>query len=207
MEADVALASAGKRLPPLTRISECTRPRAGERQHRTFHLTPIQFGQTVAARAPCMEPTIAKLRVWPIWKGLKHFAVSAVCEDSSTGARVNEFCQSLSRYLEPNCKITKELWLLSELRTPQLRSIAATETAQADLVVVSIHHAETLPEGLQSWIDLWLGQRRNHVAVLLALFDPLHLGSSSSLQAHLGAVAKKGNMEFLVQSEEAPEDR
>jgi hypothetical protein len=154
-----------------------------------------------------METTIAKLRVWPIWKELKHFAVSAVCEDSSTRARVNEFCQSLSRYLEPNCKITKELWLLSELRTPQLRSIAAAETAQADLVVISIHHAENLPEGVKSWIDLWLGQRRNQAGVLLALFDPLHLGSSSSMQAHLGAVAKKGNMEFLVRSEEAPEDR
>jgi len=154
-----------------------------------------------------MDSMISKLRVWPIWKELKHFAVSAVCEDSSTGARVNEFCQSLSRYLEPNCKITKELWLLSELRTPQLRSIAAAETAQADLVVISIHHAENLPEGVKSWIDLWLGQRRNQAGVLLALFDPLHLGSSSSMQAHLGAVAKKGNMEFLVRSEEAPEDR
>jgi hypothetical protein len=35
-----------------------------------------------------MDTPISKLRVWQIWKELKHLTVSAVCEDSSTGARV-----------------------------------------------------------------------------------------------------------------------
>lgn len=154
-----------------------------------------------------METAITRLRVWPVWKELRHFAVTAVCEDCSAGARVDEFSQSLSRQLGPNCKITKGLWLLTELRTPQLRSIAAGEAAQADLVLISIHHAENLPEGVKSWIDLWLRQKGNRPTVILALFDPLHLGSSKSLQAHLGEVARRGNMELQVQSEEAPDDR
>ncbi len=154
-----------------------------------------------------METTLTKLRVWQVWKKAKCLAVSAVCEDSSTGARVDEFCQELSRYLSPQCKITKDMWPLTELRTPQLRAIAATEAVSADLVAVSVHHAESLPREVKSWIDLWQREKRNRPAVLLALFDPLYLGTSSSIQAYLQNVAQKGNLEFLVRSEEAPEGR
>jgi hypothetical protein len=39
-----------------------------------------------------------------------------------------------------------------------LRTIAAGEAALAQLIIISVHHAETLPEGVKGWIDLWLGQ-------------------------------------------------
>lgn len=155
-----------------------------------------------------MDTTISKLRVWQIWKELKHLAVSAVYEDSSTRARVDEFCQRLARELGQNCEVNKGLWLLSELRTPQMRSMGAGEAAKAHLVIISVHHAESLPDEVSGWIDLWLKHKGNPQAtVLLALFDPLYTGSSSSMQARLQEVAKKGNMEFLVQSEDAPENR
>ena len=153
-----------------------------------------------------MDATLSRLRVWPVWQKSKCFAVSAVHEDSATGARTDEFCQTLSKCLSRDCKMTKELWLLTELRTSQLRSIAAREAASADLVIVSVHHAETLPNEVKSWIELWLKQRGSRPAVLLALFDPLYLGTSSSLQAHLREVARRGKMEFLARSEEKPED-
>ena len=153
-----------------------------------------------------MDTTLSRLRVWPLWQKSKRFAVSAVHEDSVTGARADEFCLTLSKCLNRDCKITKELWLLTELRTSQLRTIAAKEAAAADLVIVSVHHAESLLNEVKSWIDLWLKQRGSHPAVLLALFDPLYLGTSSSLQTHLREVAQRGNMEFLARSEEKPED-
>jgi hypothetical protein len=57
----------------------------------------------------------SKLRVWPIWKELKHFAVSAACEDSSTSTRTDEFCRGLSQDLARNCTIAKEIWLFNQL--------------------------------------------------------------------------------------------
>jgi hypothetical protein len=95
---------------------------------------------------------------------------------------------------------------LTELRTPQLKAIAAREAAAADLVIVSVHHAETLPNEVKSWIELWLKQRSSRPAVLLALFDPLYLGTSSSIQAYLRGVARRGNMEFVAHTEEKRED-
>ena len=72
-----------------------------------------------------MDTTLSRLRVWPNWQKAKRFAVSGVHEDSATGARADEFCQTLVKCLSRNCAISKEMWLLTELRTAQLRAIAA----------------------------------------------------------------------------------
>jgi hypothetical protein len=149
-----------------------------------------------------MDSMISKLRVWPIWKELKRFAVSAACEDFSTSTRADEFCRGLSRGVAPNCIIAKEIWLFNQLCVPQLRAIAASEAALAQLIIISVHHAEALPDGVKSWINQWLGQRKNHSVVLLALFDPVYQGVSSSMRGYLQDVAKRGEMELLVKSED-----
>ena len=153
-----------------------------------------------------MDTTLSRLQVWPLWQKSKRLTVSVVYEDSATGARADDFYQTLIRCLGRNCEFTKEMWLLTELRTVQLRAIAAREAASADLVIISVHHAEALPDEVKSWIDLWLKQRSSRAAVLLALFDPPYLGTSSSIQACLREVAKRGKMEFLARLEEKPED-
>ena len=148
-----------------------------------------------------MDSMIAKLRVWPIWKELKHFAVSAACEDSSTSTRADEFCRGLSRELAPSCTIAKEMWLFNQLCVPGLRAIAAGEAALAQLIIISVHHAESLPDAVKRWIELWLGHRKGHNIVLLALFDPVYAGVSSSMRGYLQDVAKRGDMDLLVKSE------
>jgi hypothetical protein len=160
------------------------------------------------AEAPSvlMDTTLSRLRVWPLWQKSKHFVVSGVHEDSATGARADEFCRTLSQCLGRNCELTKELWLLTELRTASLRAIAAKEAASADLVIISVHHGEKLPTEVKSWVDLWLKQKGRRSTVLLALFDPPYLGTSSSIQACLQQAAERGNMEFLARSEEKLED-
>jgi hypothetical protein len=153
-----------------------------------------------------MDTTLSRLQVWPLWQKSKRLTVSVVYEDSATGARADDFYQTLIRCLGRNCEFTKEMWLLTELRTVQLRAIAAREAASADLVIISVHHAEALPDEVKSWIDPWLKQRSSRAAVLLALFDPPYLGTSGSIQACLHEVAKRGKMEFLARAEEKSED-
>jgi hypothetical protein len=60
------------------------------------------------------------------------------------------------------------MWLLNELRAPQLRAIAAEEAARADLIVIAVHHAQGFPAEAKSWIDLWLGLKGNRPIALLA---------------------------------------
>ena len=154
-----------------------------------------------------MDAMISKLRVWPIWKELKHFAISAACEDSFTSVRMVEFCRGLARDLGRSCKVTEEIWLFSQFDIPQLRAIAADEAAMAHLIIISAHHSETLPKGVKSWINQWLGKKTNHSTVLLGLFDPVYQGVSTSMTTYLQDVAKSGDMEFLVKSEDIPDSR
>jgi hypothetical protein len=149
---------------------------------------------------------MTKLRVSERGNKSRRITAVAAYEDSCTDTRVSEFCNSLSTQLGPRCKLVKQMWMLSELRVPQLRTIAATEAAAADLVIIAVHHSESLPDELQSWIELWVGQKGRQPELLLALFDPVYTGVSASLRTYLEGVARKGRMEFVVQAEERPEE-
>jgi hypothetical protein len=153
-----------------------------------------------------MDRIIAKLRASRVGKGSNKVAAVAAYEDSHTDARVNEFCQTLGRRLGANCEVTRQMWLLNELRAPSLRAIAAAEAARADLIIIAVHHALDFPVEVKSWIDLWLGLKGKRPIVLLGLFDPVYQGDSTSLQAYLNRVSKRGKMECLVQSEVMAED-
>ncbi len=92
------------------------------------------------------------------------------------------------------------MWLLGELRTPQLRAIAAEEAARAHLVMVSFHDSGYLPEELRSWIESWVGRKGSNPIVLVAIFDPVYRGSTNQMLLFLKQTAKRGKMEFLVES-------
>lgn len=145
---------------------------------------------------------MAKLRINEKGGPGKVAAVAAY-EDSVTGARADDFCHGLTRLLGAGCELTKQMWPLSELRLPQLRSIAAAEAAFADLVIISVHHSEAMPADLTSWMEQWSQRKDKRVRVLLGLFDPVYQGVSASIRAYLAEVARKGHMDFLAQSEES----
>jgi hypothetical protein len=143
--------------------------------------------------------------VWQIWKELKEIAAVVAYEDLSTGSRASGFCQRLGTQLGHRSQITKNMWLVSELRSPQLRSIAAHEAARAHLVIVSLHDSGHLPEEVETWVEAWVRQKGSNPIVLVAIFDPVYRGASNQMLVFLKQTAKRGNMEFLVESEASPE--
>jgi hypothetical protein len=154
-----------------------------------------------------MEAIMAKLRECRIVSKSKRLSVVAAYEDSATDARVNEFCQRLTSYLGTGCLLAKQMWLFTELRMAQLRGIAADDASNAGLVIVSVHHGSGLPEEVRLWLETWLPRKRKQPVVLLALFDPLYRGDSSSMKAYLQTNAEKAKVPFLAQSEEMLDDR
>ena len=154
-----------------------------------------------------MDPLITRLQATGrLGKNPKQVAAVAAFEDAPTEARVNEFCQNLVRHLGAKCQVTQQMWLFNELRIAQLRDIAAGEAARADLVIISAHHAQSFPSEVKDWIDLWLGHKGRRPDALLALFDPVYVGDSTALQSYLKEAAKKAKIEFLVRSEEGPDE-
>lgn len=171
-------------------------------------LTPRDSEQSLASKSSAsMDTILTALRAGRKGSESGKVAAVAVHEDVATEGRVHEFCLNLGRRLGSKCEVVKQLWLLTELRLPQLRAVAAGEAAAADLVIVSVHHAPALPPEVRDWIELWLGHKTRRSAALLALFDPLYRGDSSSLKTYLAEVARRGKVQFVAQSEERLDDR
>ena len=149
-----------------------------------------------------MNPTVRDPQVWQRWKAAKRLVLLAVFEDSVTGRRVKEFCQGLSRNLGQQCQIVEHVWLFSTFRLRELQEIAAEEASECDLIIISVHQTEGLPDEAKSWIDLWLGHKGTRQAVLLALLEPGYDGANGATEAYLRGIARQGGMEFLVESKE-----
>jgi hypothetical protein len=147
-----------------------------------------------------LNTTVTDPQVWQRWKEAKQLVLLATFEDSVTGMRVKEFCQGLSRNLGQHCQIVEHVWLFSTFRLRELQEIAAEEASSSDLVIISVHQAESLPEEVKSWLDLWLDQKGARNAVLLALLDSGYEEVPGPTQAYLQDVARRGGMEFLVES-------
>jgi hypothetical protein len=154
-----------------------------------------------------MNTTVTDTQVWQRWKEAKRLVLLATFEDSVTGQRVKEVCQGLSRSLGQQCQIIEHVWLFSTLRLRELQEIAAEEASVSDLVIISVHQAEGLPDEVKSWIDLWLSHKGARHAVLLALLDPAYEEVPGPTQAYLQDAARRGGMEFLVESTEVPTPR
>ncbi len=144
----------------------------------------------------------ATLRVRQMGHAASRVSAVAAYEDSTTEARINEFCANLTRQLGEACELSKQMWLLTELRVPRLRAIAAQDAAQADLLIVAVHHCEELPAELEKWFEQWLAKKANRNTLLIALLDPVYSGVSAGLRTYLENIARKAHAEFLVQSDD-----
>jgi len=147
-----------------------------------------------------MDTTLTKPRAWQHWKESNRVALLAAFEDSITGTRVKGFCRGLSRDLGADCRIVEHVWLFSTFRLHELQEIAAEEASASDLVIISVHQSQSLPDEVKSWIDLWLRPMVRHPAVLLALLDPEEEDAPNGVQSYLQEVASRGGMEFLVEA-------
>jgi hypothetical protein len=154
-----------------------------------------------------MDTAVIKPEVWHRWKQSHRMALLAAFEDSSTGTRVKDFCKSLSRDLGSRCRITEHVWLFNTFRLRELQEIAAEEASASDLIVIAAHRAGSLPDEVTSWIDLWLRQEVKHPGVLVALLDSAEDDTPNPVQTYLQGVAKRGGMEFLVDSSEGSDSR
>jgi hypothetical protein len=149
-----------------------------------------------------MSTIITAPLAWQRWNESGHLVLLAAFEDSVTCTRVKDFCQGLSRDLGGRCKIIQHVWVFSTFRMKELQEIAAEEASVADLIIISAHQAESLPEEVKRWVDGWLEQKGARKPVLLALLDSIYDGVPSPIRAYLQGVAQRGGMEFLVESGE-----
>ena len=147
-----------------------------------------------------MHSTVLDAQGWRRWKQARRLTVLAAFEDSSTGTRVKEFREDLTRRLGEDCRIIEHVWLFNMFRLHELREIAAEEAAASDLVVLALHNSDHLPNEVEAWINLWLRQRGDRQQVLLALLDRAREGATRTTATCLEEAAREGGIELLVET-------
>lgn len=132
------------------------------------------------------------------------FNVLIAYEDFETGKHAKMTYDFLHENLGRECTLTNQMWKFDVLNIPKLREIAVTDAAMADIIIIS-SHGDELPAHVTKWIESWLMERPNALA-LVALFERAEesAGSVLAVKNYLADVANRGQMEFFGQPDEWP---
>jgi hypothetical protein len=131
------------------------------------------------------------------------FNVVMAYEDFDTGKHAKRTYDFLAEHLGGDCQLSHQMWKFEVLRLPKLREMAAKDAATADIILVSSHGGSDLPPEVKSWLELWLREPGNPLA-LVALFD-CSREHTGSIRAYLASIARRARIAFFAQPDELPQ--
>ncbi|MGO9200460.1 MAG: hypothetical protein ACLQM8_07960 [Limisphaerales bacterium] len=136
------------------------------------------------------------------------FNVVIAYEDFDTGKHARKTYDFLVENLGQECQFANQMWKFDVLRIPALREMAANDATLADVIIISCHGGDELPGSVKAWIESWLAQKVNPIA-LVALFDcpPEEFPKTQGIRTYLANAARKGGIEFFAQPDEWPDRR
>jgi hypothetical protein len=135
--------------------------------------------------------------------------VVMIYSDGSSSKLAAEVCESLKEKLGPGFYVEESSWKLELLRNAKLRTFAAEEAAQSDIIIVAAPESRSIPEEFASWFELWEGERHDSPGALVALLDGRNTANhqDDALKGWLARKASAAHLEFFchVQADPQPE--
>ena len=123
-----------------------------------------------------------------------------VYEDLDTGNRVLRAVDALQHRCGKEVFLQSEMWKSEILGCSSMGQMAAEAAAEADLVIVSAHGAQPLPDEVSVWFQAWVNRRKSRPAALVALLNNSHagFGVSDEPRGFLQQMAHDGQMDFFT---------
>jgi hypothetical protein len=133
------------------------------------------------------------------------FRIVIAYEDFETGQHARYVCDYLAERLAPECRFLSQMWRFDVLRIPECRESAVKGAAAADVIMISTHGVGDLPGDVKAWIELWLRDKGDLLA-LVALFDRPRgqVGQDWPIQDYLASVAERGQISFFAEPDTWP---
>ena len=135
--------------------------------------------------------------------------VLMVYEDLDTGNRVMRVLDSLQHRCGNEVFFQTEMWKSDILGCPPMGRMAAEAALETDVIIVSAHGSAPLSDEVKAWFKMWIGNRKQHSATLVALLNDSRgtFGSPEETRGFLQQIAWEGRMDFFViATEEAETD-
>ena len=121
-----------------------------------------------------MKAAEQSLGTWTVDLGSEShpgFKAVILYEDSTTESRARAAFDQLVTEFSGACAAGCHQWSFEVLVDAQLRDVASSEAAQADLVILAGHRPADLPDVVKNWIWTWLPVRRTPGGALAPSFD------------------------------------
>jgi len=131
------------------------------------------------------------------------FNVVIVYEDFESGTHAKRTYDLLATNLGRDCRFWNHMWKFDVLNIPKLAEVAAKDATSADIVIVSCHGANPLPESMKQWFASWAQQPTKGIAlIVLFTHGEENLTTSQDIRHYFDELARQGNMEFFAQPKE-----
>src|SRR5260221_11649154 len=128
------------------------------------------------------------------------FTVLVIYEDFAAGKHAKETYDYLENRLGREFEFKNLMWKFEVLGNPKMKEMAGNDALEADLIIVSTHGIGELPEEVKSWLDLWVEQPGNAMALVMLVDRPKSvLDDHESIRSSLQAAAEKAGIEFFAQ--------
>ena len=132
----------------------------------------------------------------------------AAYDEVAMGVRAKHVLDSITRTLEPECKIVVNLWKFSMLQQIELADSAVREAITANLIILALREHNGVPHETRAWIEIWLQRRAGAAGALILLIDPAQNSSTdvSPVHRHLFDVGERGKLDVFALREESDWD-
>jgi hypothetical protein len=122
-------------------------------------------------------------------------------EDFATGIHAKATMERVIENLEAHFPFETKFWRFDLLDLLHFREMAATDAADADMVIVSAHGGPEIPDSVKDWMQLWLNRRSGGECALVELLDSQGDSSGSwPIHGFLQNVARKAHLDFFSDS-------
>ena len=131
------------------------------------------------------------------------FKCVVIYEDFAAGERGERFYEKLVAAMDGDRSSTHNLWSFPVLAIAEMRNIAVTAAAAADIVIFALSGRDELPAAVKEWIEMWAWFIEDTHPALVALFESPN-GESGSIRGYLRSVTARKHLDFFPDSASLP---
>ncbi len=127
-------------------------------------------------------------------------------DNFDSGIRAKEILDRLARALGSQLTMNITMWKFDMLELDKLQDMAASDAAEADIIIISTNGAGELSPGVQQWVELWLSRKQRESSAFVSLNEPDPDGTAESpaVGEYLQNIASRGNVTFFSQRGNLP---
>ncbi len=120
-----------------------------------------------------------------------------IYEDALAGRHAEKFCGRLMDELGGNRRLNDNIWNFSVLGIIEIRNLAVSAAAAADIVIFSASGRKELPADTKDWLELWAWLIDGGKGALFALFEDQNAAEVAPIRTYLGGIAQRKHLDFF----------